>query len=48
MVVQMVKRIGREQLVIVGHLSKHEIKQYRKEGYRVLPVNKNGIAVYRQ
>ena len=48
MVVQMVNRIGREQLVIVCHLSKHEIKQYRKDGYRVLPVNNNGIVVHCQ
>lgn len=50
MLVEMYKRVDRQTLVVVGHLSKAEIREYKREGYRMdIPnVNKNGIPVDRR
>lgn len=47
--VEMYKRVDRRTLVVVGHLSKAEIAEYKRQGYRLdaPQVNKNGIPVGR-
>lgn len=47
MLIEMYKRVDGKRLVVVGHLSKAEIRAYKKDGYRMyIPnINKNGIRV---
>lgn len=50
MLIEMYKRIDGKRLVVVGHLSKAEIREYKRQGYRMdIPnVNKNGIPIDRR
>lgn len=47
MLVEMYKRVDGKRFVVVGHLSKAEIREHKEDGYRIhIPnINKNGIRV---